>query len=226
MENENLRCPCMPQCPNYGKCRECIAAHAEFYTVPKCIKIMQEDMKKNHLHPSNPHIKKSLSERINEFYEQNPDAHLRTASEELKITEWQLLDGMETAVSVPKEDFSDICSQLRELDSVMLHLDTGGVLMQVTMPFPVMTESHDVKIINRKSEEISLTSLIFEKEIYALFLVREMLCGGKESLSLAVVGEDEKISVSIYLRRTAEDKIKSDARELFESLWTKYKKQK
>ena len=49
MDNTNLdlSCPCMPQCPNYGKCRECIAAHAQYYTVPHCIKAMQEDMKKN-----------------------------------------------------------------------------------------------------------------------------------------------------------------------------------
>ncbi len=232
MDNEKLKCqdtsewtcPCMPQCPNYGKCRECIAAHASFYTVPKCIKIMQEDMKKNHLHPSNPHIKESLSERINEFYKHNPDVHLRTVAEELKITEWQLLNAMETAISVPKEDFAKIYNKLKNLDSVMLHIDADGVLMQVIMPLPDIINRQDIGIISSKSEDISLTSLIFQKEIYALFLVKETLCGGKESLSLAVVGEDEKITLSIYLRRTAEGKIESNAKELFEALWTKYNK--
>ena len=222
MDSESWKCPCMPQCPNYGKCRECIAAHAKFYTAPKCIKIMQEEMKKNHLHPSNPHIKKTLAERVKEYYEQHPDTHLRTAAEELKITEWQLLDAMETAISIPKEDFKEIYNQLKTLDSIMLHLDTGGVLMQITMPLPDIVGRQGVDIVSRKSEEISITSLIFEKEIYALFLVREIVCGGKESLSLAIVGEDEKISLSIYLRRTAEGIIQSSAKELFEALWTKY----
>ena len=212
----------MPQCPNYGKCRECIAAHAKFYTAPKCIKIMQEEMKTKHLHPSNPHIKKTLSERVKEYYEQHPDTHLRTAAEELRITECQLLDAMETAVSVPKADFKEIYNQLKALDSVMLYLDTGGVLMQITMPLPEIIDKQGVDIIRGKAEYVSVTSLVFEKEIYALFLVREKLCGGKESLSLAVVGEDEKISLSIYLRRTAENLIQSNAKELFEALWTKY----
>jgi len=212
----------MPQCPNYGKCRECIAAHEKFYTVPKCIKIMQEEMKINHLHPSNPHIKRTLPERVKEYYEQHTYTHLRTAAEELKITEWQLLDAMETAVSVPKEDFKEIYNQLKVLDSVMLHLDTGGVLMQITMPLPEIIDRQGVDIVSSKDEEISITSLVFEKEIYALFLVREKLCGGKESLSFAVIGEDEKISLSIYLRRTAENLIQSNAKELFEALWTKY----
>ncbi len=222
MDNEILKCPCMPQCPNYGKCRECIAAHAKFYTAPKCIKIMQEEMKINHLHPSNPHIKKTLPERVKEYYEQHTDTHLRTAAEELKITEWQLLDAMETAASVPKEDFKEIYNQLSSLDSVMLHLDTGGVLMQITMPLPEIVDRQGVDIIRGKVEDISVTSLVFEKEIYALFLVREKLCGGKESLSLAVVGKDEKISLSIHLRRTAENSIEPIAKELFEALWTKY----
>lgn len=224
MENEELKCPCMPQCPNYGKCRECIAAHAKFYTAPKCVKLMQEEMKKNHLHPSNPHIKKTLPERIAEYYEQNPNTHLRTVAEALKITEWQLLDAMETAISVPKEELGYIYDQLKTLDSVMLHLDTGSVLMQITAPLPDLIDRNGIKLISGKSGDISLTSLMFEKEIYALFLVRETLCGGKESLSLAVVGGDEKISLSIYLRRTAEGKIKSETRELFEALWTKYNK--
>lgn len=59
MNPDELKCPCMPMCPNYGKCRQCIAAHAAYYTVPKCIKLMQEKMKREHLHPSNPHLKKT-----------------------------------------------------------------------------------------------------------------------------------------------------------------------
>ena len=90
------------------------------------------------------------------------------------------------------------------------------------MPLPEIIDRQGVDIISSKAEYVSVTSLVFEKEIYALFLVREKLCGGKESLSLAVVGEDEKISLSIYLRRTAENLIQSNAKELFEALWTKY----
>lgn len=226
MDNEKMKCPCMPQCPNYGKCSECIGAHAKFYTAPKCIKIMHEEMKRNHLHPSNPHIKKALPDRVAEYYQQHPDTHLRTAAEELKITEWQLLDAMKTAVSVPKEDFKEIYNKLKSLNSVMLHLDTGGVLMQITMPLPDIIDRQGIDIISSNSEDFSVTSLIFEKEIYALFLVRETLCGGKESLSFAIVGENEKISLSIYLRRTAENLIESNAKELFEAFWTKYINQK
>ena len=112
MENTNLSCPCKPQCPNFGKCRECIAAHAQYYTVPHCIKMMQEDMKKNHLHPVNPHVKKSLGERVAEYYATHPDAHLRTVTEELKITDWQLLDALPTAISVPVADFGAISSHI------------------------------------------------------------------------------------------------------------------
>lgn len=94
--------------------------------------------------------------------------------------------------------------------------------MQVTMPLPEIVDRQGVDIIRGKAEDISVTYLVFEKEIYALFLVREKLCGGKESLSLAVVGKDEKISLSIHLRRTAENSIELIAKELFEALWTKY----
>ena len=223
MENDKLKCPCRPQCPNYGKCRECIAAHAEYYTVPHCIKAMQEEMKKNHYHASNPHIKKTLPERIAEFYENNPDSHLRTVAEQLKITEWQLLDAMPEAVSVPVAEFGTLYEKLKELDSVMLHLDTGSVLMQLTMKLPDAMDRQGIKIVSRKSEEMSVTSLLFAESFYAVFLVRETICGGKESFSVALVGEDEKIALSIYLRRSEEKTIETKARELFEELWFKYK---
>jgi hypothetical protein len=126
MENTNLTCPCKPQCPNFGKCRECIAAHAQYYTVPHCIKTMQEEIKKNHLHPINPHRKTTFAERVAEYYADHPDSHLRTVAEELKITDWQLLDAMPTAVSVPVADFGAIYDALTELPEVMLHLDTGS----------------------------------------------------------------------------------------------------
>lgn len=218
------QCPCRPQCPNFGKCRECIASHASFYTVPKCIKMMQQEMKEKHLHPSNPHIRKPLAERVKEFYEQNPDSHLRTAAEELRITEWQLLDAMEDTVPVPVEEFSSVYAELQKLESVMLHIDVNGVLMQLTMPLPMSMDRNGVKIIAKTDGEMSITSLIFEKEIYALFLVKETLCGGKESMSLAIVGEDEKIMLSIYLRRGKDGTIEPKTREVFDALWEKYKK--
>ena len=224
MDNEKLKCPCRPQCPNYGKCRECIAAHAEYYTVPHCIKKMQEDMKKNHYHSSNPHIKKTLSERIAEFYEQNPNSHLRTVAEKLKITEWQLLDAMPTAISVPISDFTLIYDKLKELDNVMLHLDTGSVVLQLTMPLPEAIDRQGIKILNQKKEDMSLTSLLFAQSFYAIFLVRETICEGKESLSVAFVGEDEKIALSIYLRRSDENTIETKAKVVFEELWLKYNK--
>lgn len=224
MDNEELRCPCMPQCPNYGKCRECIAAHAKFYTAPKCVKLMQDEMKKNHLHPSNPHMRKTLPERIEEYYAQNPNAHLRTVAEELKITEWQLLDAMEAAVSVPVDDLGEIYNRLTELECVKLHLDAGGVLLQLTTPLPTAIEQHGAKIISRNSGDMSLTSLIFTQSLYAVFLVREVLCGGKESMSIALINEDEKIALSIYLCRSEDNTIEASSRELFEALWQKYKK--
>lgn len=224
MDNDKLKCPCMPQCPNYGKCRECIAAHAEYYTVPHCIKKMQEDMKKNHHHPSNPHIKKTLPERIEEFYEKNPNSHLRIVAENLKITEWQLLDAMQNAVSVPVTEFGAIYNKLTELDNVMLHLDTDSVVLQLTTKLPTAMDRQGIKMISRKSEDMSLTSLLFTESFYAMFLVRETICGGKESLSLALVGEDEKIALSIYLRRSDENTIENKSKAFFEELWLKYKK--
>jgi putative heme iron utilization protein len=222
MENTNLNCPCMPQCPNFGKCRECIAAHAEYYTVPHCIKTMQEDMKKNHLHPINPHQKSTLAERVAEYYAAHPDAHLRTVAEELKITDWQLLDALPGAISVPVSDFGTIYDALTELPEVMLHLDTGSVVLQLTTPLPKALDRMGMKIVKQESGQMSLTSLLMSGSFYAVFLVREVLCGGKESLSIAIVGEDEKIALSIYLRRTADNTIEPQSKELFESLWSKY----
>ena len=222
MENTNLSCPCMPQCPNFGKCRECIAAHAEYYTVPHCIKTMQEDMKKNHLHPINPHQKSTLAERVAEYYAAHPDAHLRTVAEELKITDWQLLDALPGAISVSISDFGTIYDALTELPEVMLHLDTGSVVLQLTTPLPKALDRMGMKIVKQESGQMSLTSLLMSGSFYAVFLVREVLCGGKESLSIAIVGEDEKIALSIYLRRTADNTIEPQSKELFESLWSKY----
>ena len=224
MENKenNLSCPCMPQCPNYGKCRECIAAHAKFYTVPKCIKMMQDDMKKNHLHPSNPHMKKTLSERVADFYAENPGSHLRSVAESLKITEWQLLDAMPEALSVPTSDFGEIYNKLTELDAVMLHADTGSVVLQLTTALPKAMDMNGIKIVKCDSGEMSLTSLLMTGAFYAMFLVREMLYGGKESLSLALVGEDEKIALSVYMRRSDANTIEQNSKELFEALWEKY----
>ncbi len=225
MENErNLSCPCNPKCPNYGNCRECIAAHAAYYTVPHCIKLMQETMKKEHLHPVNPHIKQTLFERVEAFYKTNPGSHLRTAAEELKITEWQLLDAMPEAVSVPVSEFSVIYDKLKGLDSVMLHADTGSVLLQLVTKLPDAMDMKGTKILKYASGDMSLTSLLMTTDFYAIFLVRETLYGGKESLSLALVGEDEKIALSIYMRRTADGTaIEQHAKTLFEELWQSYK---
>lgn len=224
MNQDHLTCPCMPQCPHYGKCRQCIAAHAAYYTVPKCIKIMQEDMRKNHHHPSNPHRRKPLSQRVAEFYERNPNAHLRTAAEALNITHWQLLDAMDGAVSVPVSDFSEIYDKLKALDSVMLHLDTGSAVLQLTTALPAAVPHQDATILSRQSGDMGLTALLFPRTLYAVFLVREQLLDGKESLSAALVGEDEKIALSIYLRRSNENAIEEKSKALFEALWTKYKK--
>lgn len=218
MNTEELKCPCMPMCPNYGKCRQCIAAHAAYYTVPKCVKLMQEDMKKNHLHPSNPHIRKTLPERVAEYYEKSPSAHLRTAAEALNITHWQLLDAMEGAVSVPVADLDEIYAELTTLDSVMLHLDTGSAVVQLTTALSQAMDRQGTKVISRPG----LTALLFPKDLYALFLVRERLLGDKESLSLALVGEDERIALSVYLRRSGENTIEESSKVLFEALWTKY----
>ena len=224
MNNQNLQCPCMPQCPNYGKCQQCIAAHAEYYTVPHCIKKMQEDMKRNHLHPSNPHIKKSLPERIADYYAKNPTAHLRTIAEDLKITQWQLLDAMPTAIPIPVSDFAEVYAELQSLDKVMLHLDTGSVLMHVTTKLPSAVSHNGVNIISQVSADMSMRSLIFSETLYAVFLIREQLGDNKESLSVALVGEDEKIALSIYLCRSAEGTIEEKSKNSFETLWDKYKK--
>ena len=220
--NEKNFCPCNPKCPNFGNCRDCIAAHAKFYTVPKCIKMMQEEMKENHIHPSNPHIQKTLSQRIDEFYAENPGAPLRSVAESLKITEWQLLDAMKDAISVPKEDFDSIYSELTKLDAVMFHADTGSVVLQLATHIPDAMDMNGIKIVKTQSGEMSLTSLLMKKDFYDIFLVRETLYGGKESLSFAIVGEDEKIALSIYMRRSDANTIEIKSKELFEKLWTKY----
>lgn len=226
MNPDELKCPCMPMCPNYGKCRQCIAAHGAYYTVPKCIKLMQERMKKNHLHPSNPHLKKTLPERVGEYFEKNPHARLRTAAEALNITHWQLLDAMEGAVAVPASDFGDIYDQLQGLDSVMLHLDTGSTALQLTTPLPPRNGQGQTAILSRESGDMRLTALVFPETLYALFLVRELLPGERESLSLALVGEDEQTALAIYLRRSVHNEIEERSRALFESLWNKYQTKK
>lgn len=226
MNPHELKCPCMPMCPNYGKCRQCIAAHAAYYTVPKCIKLMQAEMKNNHLHPSNPHLKKTLPERVREYFEQNPNAHLRTAADALSITHWQLLDAMEGAVSVPVADFGDIYDQLQALDSMMLHLDTGSTVLQLTTALPPRYHQGQTAILSRKSGDMGLTTLVFPETLYAIFLVREQFLRGSESLSLALVGEDERIALSIYLRRGRESTIEEKSKALFESLWNKYQTNK
>lgn len=221
VDEKNLSCPCMPQCPNYGKCRVCIASHAEYYTVPHCIKTMLEDMKKNHKHPSNPHVKKPLSERISEFYEKNPYEHLRTVAENLKITEHQLLEAHSNTVRVPLEDFDAVYEKFTQLDKVLLHVDSGSVLLQVETALPKMAKMKNTVIVKNESEGMNLTSLLFADNFYSMFLVRESLYG-KESLSLAIVGEDEKIALSVYMRRTDDGKIEEASRALFEELWQKY----
>lgn len=226
MNPDELKCPCMPMCPNYGKCRQCIAAHAAYYTVPKCIKLMQEEMKKNHHHPANPHLKKTLPERVGEYFEKNPDAKLRTVTEALNITHWQLLDAMEGARSVPVADFGDIYDQLRKLDSVMLHLDTGSTVLQLTTPLPPRKQHGGTVILSWESGDMGMSTLIFPQTLYAIFLVREYLPGDRESLSLALVGEDEKTVLSIYLRRENDKQIEKKSRALFELLWNKYQTNK
>ena len=220
---ENLKCPCMPQCPNYGKCRQCIAAHAAYYTVPKCVKLMQEDMKKNHLHPGNPHIRKSLPQRVAEYYEANPVSHLRTAAEALNITQWQLLDAMDGAVAIPVAKFDEVYARLQALEQVMLHLDSGSAVLQLTTALPEPIRRGDAWLLQCRQGDMGLTSLLFPSTLYAVFLVREQLLKGQESLSIALVGEDEKIALSIYLRRGEDGNIQSNVKELFEDLWTKYK---
>ena len=221
MSENDLKCPCMPQCPNFVKCRQCIAAHAAFYTVPKCIKLMQEEMKKKHLHPTNPHIRKGLPQRVAEYYTQHPNTHLRTAAEALNITQWQLLDAMEGAVSVPVADFDSIYAELQRLDRVMLHLDTGSAVLQLTTALPEPLCHGDTMLLQCKGA----TALVFPGTLYAVFLVRERMLGGRESLSIALVGEDERIALSIYLRRSENQVIESNAKVLFEALWTKYHKE-
>ena len=226
MNPDERKCPCMPMCPNYGKCRQCIAAHAAYYTVPKCVKLMQEEMKKKHLHPSNPHLKKKLPERVGAYFENNPHAKLRTAAEALNITHWQLLDAMVGAVSVPVADFAEIYDQLQTLDGVMLHLDTGNAVLQLTTPLPSRNGQGQTAILSRESGDMSLTALVFPETLYAIFLVREYLPGDRESLSLALVGEDERIALSVYLRRCGANTIEETSKALFESLWNKYQANK
>lgn len=222
MNPDELKCPCMPMCPNYGKCRQCIAAHAAYYTVPKCVKLMQEKMKKEHLHPSNPHLKKTLPQRIADYYEKNPHAKLRTAAETLNITQWQLLDAMEGSLSVPVEDFGEIYDRLQTLDHVMLHLDTGAAVLQLTTPLPLRRQHGDTVVVSRDG----LTALVFPETLYAIFLVREKLADQRESLSIALVGEEERIALSVYLCRGENHQIEGTSKALFETLWNKYQTNK
>ena len=78
---------------------------------------------------------------------------------------------------------------LTELPEVMLHLDTGSVVVQLTTALPKALDRMGMKILKQDSGSMSLTSLLMSGSFYAVFLVREVLCGGKESLSIAIVGE-------------------------------------
>ena len=69
---------------------------------------------------------------------------------------------------------------------------------------------------------MELTSLLFPKNLYAIFLVREKLYGGKESLSVAFINEDESTALSVYLRRGADNTVEPRSKEFFEGLWAKY----
>ena len=228
-ENENkeeqeeldLSCPCYPQCPNYGKCRVCIATHAKFYTPPHCVKWMQEKMKKEHIHPSNPHLKKTLAERIAEACEKTPGIHIRELATTLKVTEWQIVNDMPGSVSVPKEAFGEVYAAFAELDHVLLHIDGGAAVMQVTTKLPPLTSMQSIGVVKTGNDEMSLTGLILQDSIYAMFLVRENLYG-KESLSLAIVDEDEKISLSIYLPKN-DGVIDPAAKACFEQLAERFK---
>ena len=181
-----------------------------------------EQSEKNLSCPCKPHIPKTLTERIAEYYQNNPNAHLRTVAETLNITEWQLLDAMPEAISVPVSDFGAIYDELKTLNSVMLHMDTGSVVMQVVTSLPDAMDMKGMKIVKAESGEISLTSLLMSDAFYAIFLVRERLYGGKESLSFALVGKDEKIALSIYLRRLPDNTMEPASKALFEKLWSQY----
>jgi putative heme iron utilization protein len=94
--------------------------------------------------------------------------------------------------------------------------------MQVVTALPDAMDMKGMKIVKTESGEISLTSLMMSDSFYAIFLVRETLYGGKESLSLALVREDEKIALSIYLRRLPDNTMEPASKALFEKLWSKY----
>ncbi|MBQ8238475.1 MAG: hypothetical protein IJZ39_10055 [Oscillospiraceae bacterium] len=108
----------------------------------------------------------------------------------------------------------------------MLHLDTGSTVLQLTTPLPPRKQRGEAAIIRREGGNMDLTALIFPETLYAIFLVREHLLEGRESLSLALVGEDEKITLSIYLRRGSDKQIEEKSKALFESLWNKYQTNK
>ena len=214
-------CPCKPQCPHYGHCRDCIEAHRKYYTPPFCVRQMQKEMKEKHLHPINPHQKTTLTERIETFYREHPDEHLRSVAQALGITEWQLLDAMTGAIPVPTADYPAIYDRLAGLHAVLLHLDTGAVIFQLETALPPRTEMHEVHLLRKASDGMSMTALLFPQNLYAAFLVREQLYG-KESLSLALVGEDERIALSFYLRRDAQGVMDTASKELFLDLWKHY----
>ena len=165
---------------------------------------------------------KNLPQRVADYYEKNPHAKLRTAAEALNITQWQLLDAMEGSLSVPAADFGEIYDHLQTLDHVMLHLDTGSVVLQLTTPLPLRKQHGDTVILSRDG----LTALVFPENLYAIFLVREHLADQRESLSIALVGEEERIALSIYLCRGENHQIEAISKALFERLWNKYQTNK
>lgn len=218
MENEYVvDCPCTPKCPNYGKCAPCIAAHKKYYTVPHCIKIMQNEMREKHIHPSNPHVKTTLPERVREYYAANPGEHLRSAAEALKITQWQLLDAYDGAIEVGRGEWEGILTRLSALPAVLLHADCGPTVLQLETKLPEPKNMRGTALF----KEGGMTMLLFPDGLYSVFLVRESLYG-KESLSIALVGDDERIALSLYLRHSSDGGIDPESKALFEELWKEY----
>ena len=125
------------------------------------------------------------------------------------------------------EDAYALREQIREengFNKPLILQYTGSVVVQLTTALPTSMDMNGIKVLKAQSGEMQLTSLLMKKDFYDLFLVRETLYGGKESLSIAIVGEDEKIALSVYMRRSDANTIEAKAKDLFEKLWTKYYK--
>ena len=201
-------------CQNHGKCRECVSAHKAFHSAPLCILLMEADIKKNHIHKINPHIKTPLSLRIAAFFQENPQAAVEEAASSLKVTPWQILDGWDRAVPVPKEEWRRVYHDFAFAKGAVWEYGTGAVRLQLSAEFLQENGTAD----NTPGDAVfgKICAELHWENLYQIFLIRKE---ERQGYRLVLVNEEERIALEVCLGDFAG--IQSGK---LEKLWERYKK--